>query len=147
MRFQDTPFWAEADRERWHFAHVTKNVDKPSAWLDADGEHPLRRDSPALAADVLFDDIIHTMRHGLAHGCVVYLDENGDERPNRRVTQVAFLSRAKEKGLPPETRRLLVVDEEAFSLSRRLVPLAAGLQTVSDLEACRVAHRGSSPPQ
>lgn len=119
-RFQDTPFWCEADREKWHFSYVIKNVNDPSNWKDAEDQHPLRRPVPACAADVLFEDIIFTMRHGLSHGCVVYLDENGDETPNRRVTQVAFVANASggqtmaAQKLPNGARRVVVVEEQAL---------------------------------
>ena len=114
-RFRETPFWTEADRAKWHFGHVTQNINNPSSWVDADGKHPLRGDSFSTAADAVFEDIIYTMRHGLSHGCVVYLDESGAENPHRRVTQIAFLAKAQgNSGLPPGARRLVVVEEQAF---------------------------------
>ena len=118
--FSETPFWREADRGKWHFAHVVRNVDNPSNWKDVDEQHPLRRRVPACAAGVPFGDIITTMRHGLSHGCVVYLDENGAETPRRRVTQVAFLANASggqtmaAQRLPRGARRLVAVEEQAL---------------------------------
>jgi hypothetical protein len=113
--FKDTPFWTEADRDKWRFAHIVSHVNSPNRWIDAEGEHPLRRANPPLAGGVAFANIIHTLRHGLAHGCVVYLDENGEERPGRRVTQIAFLCKAYQaSGVPPGAHRLVVVEEEAL---------------------------------
>jgi hypothetical protein len=118
--FEHTPFWIEDDRERWRFAYVIRNLDSPCRWEDEHGSHPLRRPGPSQAASTRLDDIVLTMRNGMSHGTVVYLDEDGDESPHRRVTQIAFLSNvtgsaAEAVGaLPRGARRLVAVEEDAL---------------------------------
>lgn len=137
-KFGETPFWRNDDRRYWRFAYVVKNVEKPDQWCDATGAHPLA-DSPAIQAeDASLENILLTLRHALSHGCVVYLDEAGHERPNRRVTQVAFVSETRgDHAAPVGSHRIVVVEEQA--LRRFLIAWCEWMQQFSLSPRLRLA--------
>ena len=136
--FGETPFWQGSDQARWRFAYVIKNVDRPDRWRDTNGSHPLAGQPAIRAEDVCFENILLTLRNGLAHGSVVYLDEQGQERPNRRVTQVGFLSNIRgDEAAPAGSHRLVVVEEQA--LRRFLIAWCQWMQTFHLSTSLRLA--------
>lgn len=136
--FGMTPFWESSDQTRWRFAYLIGNVDAPDRWRDLNEVHPLAGDAAIRAEDVSFENILLTLRNGLAHGSVVYLDETGPERPDRRVTQVAFLSDIRrDVPAPPQSHRLVVVEEQA--LRRFLIAWCQWMQTFAVSPRLRLA--------
>lgn len=116
-RFGDTPFCPASDHAAWRFAVVDRSViETPEQWVTERGIHPCN-DLSASAATVIAEDVLLTMRHGLAHGNVVYLDESGAERPGRRVTQLGFVARTRVlRGKNWDGRhRVVVVRESAYA--------------------------------
>ena len=57
------------------------------------------------------ENVLMTVRHALAHGNVVYLNEVGDEAPGRRVTHMAFVASGRDGST---AYRAVIVEELAF---------------------------------
>lgn len=90
---------------------ISNNINNPSKWQDTFGRHPLRAGAINNIKEQNVINILLTLRHALAHGNVVYLNEDGNEAPGRRVTHLAFVS----KGLiGSASYRVLIVEENAF---------------------------------
>ncbi len=110
------PFWEEFLRvpeqlHKWRYVEISRKIDSPSEWRDTLDRHPMQ---PGARNDIKEQDVenvLLTLRHALAHGNVVYLNEDGEEAPGRRVTHLAFVSK------PHNGRagyRVLIVEETAF---------------------------------
>lgn len=96
---------------QWRFLEITRNIDHPSEWRDSLNRHPLQ---PGAQNDIKNQDaknVLLTLRHALAHGNVVYLNEDGIETPGRRVTHLAFVSECRGRS---DAYRVLIVEERAF---------------------------------
>ena len=95
----------------WRYLEIGNNIDHPSEWRDALDRHPLRPGAQNEIKEQDAENILLTLRHALAHGNVVYLNEDGYEAPGRRVTHLAFVSEGR-----PRTNayRVLIVEENAF---------------------------------
>ncbi|PVY89438.1 hypothetical protein C8C95_0241 [Acidovorax sp. 99] len=108
-------FWETFLREpdllrRWRFTEITRRIDHPSQWSDSLDRHPMR---PGARNDIraqTVENVLMTLRHALAHGNVVYLNEEGDEAPGRRVTHMAFVA----DGRGTDAYRVIIVEEAAF---------------------------------
>lgn len=103
------------ERPRWRYLIIPKiQIDNPTSWKDSLGRHPIQPGAinEIDAQDV--ENILTVMRNALAHGSIVFLDENGEEKPNRRVTFIAFVSRVQVQERPSVDFRVLIVDEESF---------------------------------
>lgn len=115
-RLKRQPFWEAFLRDseqlhKWRYVEITRKIDRPSEWRDTLDRHPMQ---PGARNDIKEQDVenvLLTLRHALAHGNVVYLNEDGDEAPGRRVTHLAFVSdpRSGSAGY-----RVLIVEENAF---------------------------------
>lgn len=75
------------------------------AWRDETGNHPIQSQETKDGNTVL-----RTIRNALAHGNVVYLDENGHESPGGRLRYLAFLSRHEDE----QSYRVAIFGEEDF---------------------------------
>jgi|Laugresubdmm15sn_1035100.scaffolds.fasta_scaffold05533_2 hypothetical protein len=103
------------ERSRWRYLIIPKiQIDNPTSWKDSLGRHPIQPGAinEIEAQDV--ENILTVMRNALAHGSIVFLDENGEEKPNRRVTFIAFVSRVQVQERQSVDFRVLIVDEESF---------------------------------
>lgn len=96
---------------QWRYLEIAKNIDCPSEWQDSLGRHPLRPGAQNDIKDQDAENILLTLRHALAHGNVVYLNEDGFEGPDRLVTHLAFVSKGRSRG---SAYRVLIVEENAF---------------------------------
>lgn len=103
--FLDAPFWNGARPEFFRYAKIVTAPDHAADWRDAAGLHPIE-----LTEEKDANTVLRTIRHALADGNVVYLDENGCEMPGRRVRYLAFLSKH-ESGAG---HRVVIFDEESF---------------------------------
>jgi hypothetical protein len=109
------PFWEaflrDPDQLRmWRFTEIGNRIDHPSQWRDSLDQHPMR---PGARNDIkkqTVENVLMTLRHALAHGNVVYLNEEGDEAPGRRVTHMAFVA----DGRGTDAYRVVIVEEVAF---------------------------------
>ena len=95
---------------RWRFTEIAIRIDQPSQWRDSLDRHPMRPGARNHIKDQTVEYVLLTLRHALAHGNVVYLNENGDEAPGRRVTHMAFVA----AGRNSADHRVLIVEEVAF---------------------------------
>ena len=86
--FLEAPFWNGASPDFFRYARVVNDPEYAGAWRDEAGKHPLQS-----AESKDGNTVLRTIRHALAHGNVVYLDENGHESPGHRLRYLAFLSK------------------------------------------------------
>jgi len=105
VSFVKAPFWKSAKPGFFRYTKIVTNPENPAGWQDAAGVHPLKSTEEKDGNTVL-----RTIRHALAHGKVVYLDENGHEVPGNTVRFLAFLSKH-ENG---DDHRVAIFDEESF---------------------------------
>ena len=95
---------------RWRFTEIVRRIDHPSQWRDSLDRHPMRPGARNDIKEQTVDNVLMTLRHALAHGNVVYLNEEGDEAPGRRVTHMAFVA----DGRGTDAYRVVIVEEVAF---------------------------------
>jgi len=95
---------------RWRFTEIARRIDHPSQWRDSLDRHPMRPGARNDIKEQTVDNVLMTLRHALAHGNVVYLNEEGDETPGRRVTHMAFVA----DGRGTDAYRVVIVEELAF---------------------------------
>lgn len=109
-------FWNEFLRNpdelhRWRFTEIARKIDRPSQWRDSLARHPMEHGARNDIKEQTVENVLLTLRHALAHGNVVYLDEDGSEEPGRRVTHMAFVS----DGIRGSSGyRVVIVEEKAF---------------------------------
>lgn len=103
--FLDAPFWKGVKPEFFRYAKIETPPDQAAGWRNAAGAHPLKS-----AEDKDGNTVLRTIRHALAHGNVVYLDENGHEMPRNKVRYLAFLAKH-DSGVG---HRVVVFNEESF---------------------------------
>ncbi|ACK50890.1 conserved hypothetical protein [Methylocella silvestris BL2] len=105
LPFADSPFWAGGKPGFFRYAKIVTDPEDTVGWLNEKGEHPLKS-TEAKDANI----VLRTIRNGLAHGNVVYLDKDGYETAGKRVVYLAFLSKH-ESG---DGFRVAIFDEESF---------------------------------
>jgi hypothetical protein len=103
--FLKAPFWANATPEFFRYAKIVNDPENAGAWRDRAGNHPLHSTEIKDGNTVL-----RTVRHALAHGNVVYLDEHGRENPDTPLRFLAFLSKHEVE----ESHRVAIFGEEDF---------------------------------
>jgi hypothetical protein len=103
--FLQAPFWNGATPEFFRYARIVTDPEVAGAWRDAAGNHPISAEDDKDANTVL-----RTMRNALAHGNVVYLDENGHETPGNQLKYLAFLCRHDDG----HSHRVVIFGEEDF---------------------------------
>lgn len=124
------------DRANWRYLELPRDqIERPSSWRDPLGRHPMHPGALNEINDQDVENVLLVMRHGLAHGSVVYLDEDGNENPFRRVTHLAFVARAKGADRGRATSfRVLIVEQEAFlSFLKRWTDWIGGYEVASSL--------------
>jgi hypothetical protein len=111
QRFEEAAFWNGAGPSFFRYARIITNPEDSSRWEDANGNHPLSsRTRPKNASRVL-----RTIRNGLAHGNVVYLNKDGQETPGDKLVYLAFLSKPdREDKQDGDGYRIVIFDEEGF---------------------------------
>ncbi len=104
------------DRSNWRYLVLPRDqIERPSNWRDSLGRHPMQPGAINEIVDQDVENVLMVMRHGLAHGSIVYLDQEGNESPSRRVTHLGFVARAQGEDRGRATSfRVLIVEEEAF---------------------------------
>lgn len=118
-RFLRAAFWRGEEPGRWWQSRILSAVENIDSWRDEDGRHPLsaeavnRIDGRRRSAD----EVIRVLRNALAHGNVIYLDEDFRETAGRRMAYMAFLSRyeeTREQQQEARTYRLVVTADDEF---------------------------------
>jgi hypothetical protein len=105
--FVEAPFWKGSKPEFFRYAKIVTNPGDAAAWRDAAGNHPIQSTDNKDGNTVL-----RTIRNALAHGNVVYLDENGHESPGELLRYLAFLSEHEDG----QSHRVAIFGEEDFLL-------------------------------
>ena len=95
----------------WRYVEIVRKIDRPSEWRDTLDRHPMQAGAHNDIKEQDVENVLLTLRHALAHGNVVYLNEDGDEAPGRRVTHLAFVSEPRSGS---DGYRVLIVEENAF---------------------------------
>lgn len=109
--FVDAPFWEGTKPEFFRYAEISTNQpDRAAGWSNVAGVHPIKsleeRDGKT---------VLKTTRNALAHGNIMYLDENGDQKPGNRLCYLAFLSERKgTDGRRVVGYRVVIFNEETF---------------------------------
>lgn len=103
--FLEAPFWNGNAPEFFRYAKIVNDPELAEDWRDENGIHPIHSTEVKDGSIVL-----RTIRHALAHGNVVFLDENGHERPGHPLRFLAFLSKHEDK----QSHRVIIFGEEDF---------------------------------
>ena len=103
--FLDAPFWNGAKPNFFCYARIVNDPEYTAGWRDPAGNHPIHS-----VEDKDGNTVLRTIRNALAHGNVVYLDENGHESPGHRLWYLAFLSEHEDG----QSHRVAVFGEEDF---------------------------------
>lgn len=116
VSFCDAPFWDNQPPTDWRQSHITMNFNTPEEWVARDGKHPLAEGAQDFLPDKKAAAVLRALRNALAHGNVVYLNKDGQEREGEPVHYLAFLSRYEEgeEQARAESYRLIVTTEEEF---------------------------------
>jgi len=106
----------QQERSSWRYVIVPKSqIENSTSWKDYLGLHPIHLGAVNEIGEQDVENILTVMRNGLAHGSIVFLDEKGEEVPNRKVTYIAFVSRVQgQERQTADSYRVLIVDEESF---------------------------------
>ncbi len=117
--FLRAPFWGNNEPGIWWQSRIMGPVQNVDAWRDEHDCHPLAGGNINKLADQkrTGDEVIRVLRNALAHGNIIYLDEDFRENSGERMVYMAFLSRYEETAEQrkiSETYRLVVTNEEEF---------------------------------
>lgn len=115
--FISAQFWDGNPPKDWRFSRVMANPNDSMQWRDADGHHPMSAAAKNSLPDRKADEVLRVVRNALAHGNIVYLNENGFEQRNTKLQFLGFLSRYeedKEQRENAETYRLVTATEDEF---------------------------------
>jgi hypothetical protein len=109
-------FWQGNESGQWHFARIVTDPNHVIGWQDDEGRpsmseiaNTIRKRKAGL--------VLRVLRNALAHGNIVYLNEDGYETAGTRLHFIGFLSRYEEgedQRAAAESYRLLAVSEGDF---------------------------------
>ncbi|UCI05684.1 hypothetical protein [Mesorhizobium sp. B1-1-8] len=117
VKFTQAPFWLREGPGDWRQSHIVKNANSVEHWVARDGRHPLAKGAEDFLARKRTHEVLRTIRNALAHGNIVYLNKDGEEREGDIVHYLAFLSRYEEGAeaqAQAETYRVIVTTEDEF---------------------------------
>lgn len=101
----------------WWFSRIMNDLNQTSCWEDEKKQHPMAGKADNSIEKRTTNDVLRVIRNALAHGNVVYLDENGFETKGARVQHLGFIARYEEneeETAKAKTFRLVVATEESF---------------------------------
>lgn len=116
QKWFEADFWAGRPPGDWRFSRIMNDPNNVGGWADEQG----RRSFTASANTIerrRVGEVFRVLRNALAHGNIVYLDENGRELTPNRVEHLAFISRYEESAeqrAQTETYRLVTVRVSDF---------------------------------
>lgn len=116
QKWQAADFRAGNGPGEWRFSRIIGDPNDARGWQDEAG-HPSFSDDANTIQRRSVGEVFRVLRNALAHGNIIYLDENGVETENARVQHIAFLSRYEENDeqrAAAETYRLVTVREIDF---------------------------------
>jgi hypothetical protein len=117
VRFVGAPFWKGNPPFAWRFSRIMANVDHTAGWVDEDGRHPMEPRAKNFLAESSADDVLRAIRNALAHGNIVYLNDQGLEDAGAKLHFLALVSQHIET---PKIRakraayRVVAVTEDEF---------------------------------
>ena len=103
--FLNAPFWGSEEPGFFRYATIVNATEYAHGWRDEKNQHPIKSTAAKDGTTVL-----HIIRNALAHGNIVYLNDQGAEVPNDTVRYLAFLSKVRDQ----PTHRVAIFDEESF---------------------------------
>lgn len=116
QRWIEVGEWAAASPAQWRFARIMGDPNEVGGWRD---ERDIR--SMAEEANTIGQrragEVLRVLRNALAHGSIVYMNEEGHEVAGARVEWLGFLSRyeeSPEQRAEAETYRLVAAREADF---------------------------------
>ena len=115
--FCKAQFWNDSSPGDWRFSRIMTDPYDTYGWRDEAGKHPLALDAKNTIDERKAGDVLRVVRNAIAHGNIVYLNDNGIEQAGTKVEFLAFLSRYEENEDSrtfPETYRVVVTTEENF---------------------------------
>lgn len=116
QRWLDAEFWQGMPAGEWRFSRIMGDPNEVAEWQDDQGQPSFSPEANTIdQRDVTY--VFRVLRNALAHGNIVYLDEQGQETWGERVHHIAFLSRYEETAeqrAAGETYRVVTVRETDF---------------------------------
>lgn len=109
-------FWAGIGPGEWRFSRIMGDPNNAYEWKNEGGHPSFSADANTIQKRTV-GEVFRVLRNALAHGNIIYLDENGWESEGARVQHIAFLSRyeeTEEQRAASETYRLMTVRETDF---------------------------------
>ena len=105
VSFLEAPFWGEQKPVLFRYARIVNSAKIAGDWKDSAGAHPI-----CSTENKDGNTVLRTIRNALAHGNVVYLDENGRESADSPLRYLAFISKHDDK----VSFRVAIFGEEDF---------------------------------
>jgi hypothetical protein len=99
--FLEAPFWGGIAPKFFRYAKIINDPEVAGAWRNEAGIHPVHSNG---------NTVLRTIRHALAHGNIVYLDQRGHESPGSQLRYLAFLSKHDDG----RSHRVAIFGEEDF---------------------------------
>lgn len=116
--FISAPFWRRPiNPEAWRMTRIVSSFRAGERWRDETGRHPLAPKAPNTIGEKKAEDVLRVLRNALAHGNIIYLDQDGVEKPGATLRYLGFLSRYEESEIKreeSETYRLIAVAPHHF---------------------------------
>jgi hypothetical protein len=115
--FHEAAFWNGEDPGEWRLSRIMRFPNDTGRWVDEKGIHPMAADAENLIRSRTAGEVLRWLRNALAHGNVVYLNENGREQRSSELQYLGFMSRYEETDhdrKSSDTYRLLVTTDERF---------------------------------
>jgi len=116
--FISAPFWRRPiDPEAWRMTRIVSSLRAGERWQDETGRHPLAPKAPNTIGKKKAEGVLRVLRNALAHGNIIYLDQDGLEKPGATLRYLGFLSRYEESEMQrdeSETYRLIAVAPHHF---------------------------------
>jgi hypothetical protein len=107
---------AGASPAEWRFSRIMGDPNEVGGWRDEADRPSISLEANTIAKRTSMD-VVRVLRNALAHGNIVYLNEDGREIAGARVAFLGFLSRYEENEEQrgrAETYRLVAVREAHF---------------------------------
>lgn len=135
VKFVKAPFWGGREPVDWRQSHIVANVNSVEQWIARDGKHPFARDAQDFLPKKTASEVLRIIRNALAHGNIIYLNKDGQEREGDMLHHLAFLSRYEEddgQRAKSESYRLVITTEDGFLEFVKLWAEWIGYQAIDD---------------
>lgn len=115
-KWLEADFWTDAAPGEWHFSRIIGDPNDVQHWHNERGDPSFSENANTIQKRRV-GEVLRVLRNALAHGNIVYLNEQGQEIQGERVQHLAFLSRYEENEgdrKKAETYRVVTVRETDF---------------------------------